>query len=403
MKKLLILGASEFQIPLIESAKKRGLHTCVIDINPHAPACNTADEYIECSLKDFEKALGIAKRYKPDGITAGMCDVAVLSAARICNELGLPGLGVETAIKATNKYEMIRSFSTNSVPCPKFKLLNNNDNYSISDVPDLPFIVKPIDMAGSRGINLVDSYEEMPSLISDSIRASDSGNVILEEYLVGPEVSVEMVVINRQPTVLQITDKITSGAPHFVELGHTQPSILPNPVKEEICEVAKSAVYSLGISNSIVHAEIIITKDGAKMVELGARMGGDGIQQQLIKLSTGIDLPNFAIDLALGRPLYVPKSTINKYSMIRFIPSMVGIINDIIIEDSISGLPGLVSYKLFCNRGEYFEERNDNSGRFGYVIAQADSHDATISCCDKAISKIKFIVSSNIISTSTNV
>ena len=332
--------------------------------------------------------------YKPDGITAGMCDVAVLAVARISEKLNLPGLNVETAIKATDKYEMIRTFASHNVPAPGFKLLNKPDDIDIVEVPWLPFIVKPIDMAGSRGINLVKSIEQKHSLIMNSISSSDSGNVIVEEYLKGPEVSVEMVVIDFKPTVLQITEKITSGAPHFVELGHIQPAVLPDETKKKIAIVAEEAVCSIGLKNSIVHAELIITESGPKMVELGARMGGDGIQQQLIKLSIGIDMPDFAIDIALGLPLNVPVPTIEKYSMIRFIPSVAGEIEDILIDKSISKVEGMKSYKLFCNNGDLYEERHDNSGRFGYVISQADSYQDVLKSSKESIDKIKIVIKS---------
>ena len=241
-------------------------------------------------------------------------------------------------------------------------------------------------------INLVKNIEQKTSLIKNSISASDSGNVIIEEYMVGPEVSVEMVVINYQPTVLQITEKITSGAPHFVELGHIQPAELPDETRKSIVKVAESAVRAIGLKNSIVHAEMIITESGPKMVELGARMGGDGIQQQLLKLSTGIDLPDFAIDLALGFPLKVPTPTIKKHSMIRFIPSVVGEIGEIVISNAIYQIEGVKSYKLFCKSGDVYEERNDNSGRFGYVLAQADGYEDVVKNCKKAIDNINVIV-----------
>ncbi len=384
----MIFGASEFQLPLIEAAKRRGIHTCVLDINPHAPARDLSDEFHECSIKNYEKALGIAEQYSPDGITAGMCDVAVLSVARICEKLNLPGIDVDSAIRATDKYAMIRAFASNNVPSPEYKLLNKNDDIDNFEAPWLPFIVKPIDMAGSRGINLVKNIEQQTVLIKNSISASDGGNVIVEEYMVGPEISVEMVVVNNQPTVLQITDKITSGAPHFVELGHVQPAVLSEETRKSIVNVAKLAVCAIGLKNAIVHAEMIITESGPKMVELGARMGGDGIQQQLIKLSTGIDLPDFAIDLALGLPLKVPTPTIKKYSMIRFIPSVAGTIGDIMINDTISQIEGLKSYKLFCKSGDVYEERNDNSGRFGYVLAQADSYEDVVRSCRRAVNYI---------------
>ena len=392
MKRLMILGASEFQIPLIESARRRGIQTCVLDINPQAPARYLSDEFHVCSIRDYNKVLGIAEQYMPDGITAGMCDVAVLTVARICERLNLPGLDVETAIKATDKYAMIKAFSSNNVPCPGFKLLNRSDNFDEFEVPWLPFIVKPVDMAGSRGINLVKDVNEKSALIKDSISASDSGNVIFEEYLVGPEVSVEMVVINHHPIVLQITEKITSGAPHFVEMGHIQPARLSNETRKSIVNVAESAVRSIGLKNSIVHAEIIITDSGPKMVELGARMGGDGIQQQLIKLSAGIDLPSFAVDLALGLPLNVPIPTTKKYSMIRFIPSIAGEIRSIEINIQMNQVEGLIGYKLFCKCGDVFEEKNDNSGRFGYVLAQGDSYEDVVNSCKESIDYIRINV-----------
>ena len=388
----MIFGASEFQIPLVEAARKRGLHTCVLDINPHAPARDLADEFHECSIKSYEKALEIAEKYKPDGITAGMCDVAVLAVARICEKLNIPGMDVATAIKATDKYEMIRAFASHNVPAPGYMLLNKSNDVNNAVVPWLPFIVKPIDMAGSRGINLVKNIDQKISLIKNSIAASDSGNVIVEEYMIGPEVSVEMVVINYKPTVLQITEKITSGAPHFVELGHIQPSVLPNETKKKIADVAEAAVRSIGLKDSIVHAEMIITESGPKMVEIGARMGGDGIQQQLIKLSTGIDMPNFAIDIALGLPLNVPVPMTETFSMIRFIPSVAGVIDDIIIDKDIARVEGLKSYKLFCKNGDVYEERHDNSGRFGYVLSQADSYQDVVRSSKDAIDKIKIVI-----------
>ena len=392
MKKLMIFGASEFQIPLIEAAKRRGLHTCVLDINPHAPGRKIADVFHKCSIKDYSKAIDIAEKYKPDGITAGMCDVAVLTVARICERMSLPGLDVETAIRATDKYLMIRAFSSFGVPSPGYKLLNESNDIDKVEVPWLPFIVKPIDMAGSRGINLVKDREQKKSMIMNSISASDSGNVIFEEYMVGPEFSVEMVVINYQPTVLQITEKITSGAPHFVEMGHIQPAVLSDETRKSIVSVAELAVRAIGLKDSIVHAELILTESGPKMVELGARMGGDGIQQQLIKLSSGIDLPEFAIDLALGLPLTVPVSTIKKYSMIRFIPSNVGVISSIEIDKSFSHVEGIKAFKLFCKCGDVYEERNDNSGRLGYVISQADSYNDVVEICKQAIDSINITV-----------
>lgn len=355
MKKLLVLGASEFQIPLLQQAKSMGIHTCVIDINPNARGISFADEYKECSLKDFTTAIKIAKAYNPDGVTVGMCDIAVRTCAMICKALCLPGLSVEVAEKATDKFKMIEVFRANNVPHPEYIYFADGDYSREKMNLNFPIIVKPIDMAGSRGINLVTREEELPSAVEDSINASDKGDIIIEEYMIGPEVSVEIFVEKSEPYIMQITDKLTSGAPHFVELGHSQPSSLSELIKNEIAQVACKAVRALGLYNCVAHAEIIVTKDGPKMVEIGARMGGDGIQQQLIQLSTGINLQESVIRLAMGEQIQRPTNTCNLGSAIRFIPAVTGVI-DSISKDYDNNDKRIKSVFLFCKPGDYYDE-----------------------------------------------
>lgn len=391
MKKLLVLGASEFQIPLLQQAKKMGIHTCVVDINPNANAIKYADEYRECSLKDSLGAIKIAKEYNPDGVTVGMCDIAVRTCAMICKNLGLPGLSVDVAEKATDKYRMIEVFRNHGVPHPEYRYFAKGE-YSREKM-NLPFpiIVKPVDMAGSRGINLVKTEGELSAAIEDSTNVGDKGDIIIEEYMIGPEVSVEIFLEGSEPHIMQITDKLTSGAPHFMELGHSQPSSLAESTKREIAQVACQAVKALGLYNCVAHAEIIVTKNGPKMVEIGARMGGDGIQQQLIQLSTGINLQEAVIRLAMGEQVKAPVNTIHLASAIRFIPAVTGVV-DSILEDYDKNDQRIKAVCLFCKPGDYYNEAKDNSGRYGYVISQAETANSAIEACEKVISNISVVV-----------
>lgn len=394
MKKLLVLGASEFQIPLLKQAKRMGVHTCVIDINPNASGICFADEYKECSLKDHALAIEIAKAYNPDGVTVGMCDVAVRTCAMICEALNLPGLSVEVAENATDKFKMIEVFRANHVPHPEYIYFAKGEYTREKMTLPLPIIVKPIDMAGSRGINLVTTEEELKMAVEDSISLGDKGDIIVEEYMTGPEVSVEIFVENSEPYVMQITDKLTSGAPHFMELGHSQPSSLSESIKMSIAQVACKAVKALGLNNCVAHAEIIVTKEGPKMVEIGARMGGDGIQQQLIQLSTGINLPEAVIKLAMGDPVKKPTNKIHLGSAIRFIPAVTGVIESI-SNNYDSNDKRINTVRLLCKPGDYYDEAKDNSGRYGYVISQAETAESAIEACEKAISSINIVVMNN--------
>jgi len=390
MTKLLVLGASEFQIPLLKQARKMGINTCVLDYNENAPGIKYADEYRQCSLKDIPTAVKIAYEYKPNGVTAGMVDVAVCTCARICKELGLPGLSVAVAERSTDKFKMIEAFKANNVPHPQYIYFSKNTFSKEKINLKYPLIVKPIDMAGSRGIELVNSEDELATAVNKSIMASDKGEIIIEEYMVGPEVSVELFVEGYKPYVLQITDKLTSGAPHFMEIGHSQPSSLSNQIKDSIARVACSAVEALGLNNCVAHAEIIITEEGPKMVEIGARMGGDGIQQQLIELSTGINLQEIVIKLAMGEQVSCPHSTIKQASAIRFIPSREGTVVDVEAPEILDKCIKMVN--LLCNPGERVSNAKDNSGRLGYVIAQADSASEAIMACEDTIKKVKIVL-----------
>lgn len=219
-KRLLVLGGSQFQIPLIKRAKSEGYFVGVFDISETAPARKYADYFYSVSLKDREAVLNAAKNFSPDGITVGMVDIAVPTCAYVAQVLNLPGMNLKTAESATDKYKMICAFAAADVPHPKFQLIEKEDSEIAKCNIDYPAIVKPIDMAGSRGIFLVHNDAQFKRAVKDSSKLGDSGKVLVEEYLVGPEVSVELIVKNGKAHAIQVTDKTTSGAPHFAETGH---------------------------------------------------------------------------------------------------------------------------------------------------------------------------------------
>ena len=391
MKRLLVLGGAEFQIPLVKKAKGMGYYVAIVDINENSPASRYADINFKVSLKNKEEVLEVAKKFQPDGITVGMVDVAVPTCAYVTNRLNLPGIDEVTAKKATDKYEMIKVFEKEDVPHPWFIYVSKDEIKTKEINPEFPVIVKPVDMAGSRGIYLVNNKEELMLAISKSSEASDRGDVIVEEYMDGPEVSVELVVKNGIPYVIQITDKTTSGAPHFAETGHLQPSQLPNDVLDKIKDVACRAAISLNLKNSLGHAEIKVTSKGPKMVEIGARAGGDGIAEQLIELSTGVSFSEIAIQIAMGDEIVIPNMRKNKSSCIRFILSHKGILKSIDGVEQAENIENIEEIKMYGIIGQEYQDMIDNSGRIGYVIACAENAKEARNACDTSVEQIKAI------------
>ena len=392
MKRLFIIGASDFQMPAIVEAKQMGLHVGVADFNPNAVGVSYADEYFNVSTIDESGIFEAAKKFKADGIITLCTDMPMRALASACEKLGLIGPDLSTAITATDKGVMIQAFEENNVEHPKFVVVKKETNVEeIINKFEYPVITKPTDNSGSRGIMLVNNANELRDALLYSSQNGREGSVIVEEYMSGPEVSVEIMVIDGKTHILQVTDKMTTGAPHFVEIGHSQPSRLPKESIEAIKDLAGRAALAVGIKNGPAHAEIILTKNGPKMVEIGARMGGGCITTHLVPLSTGISMTKATIQTALGEKTdIVPK--FERGSAIRFIIPPIGIVKSISGKEEAEKISGVQLVEIQCEVGQMLQELENGTCRIGYVIAQGDTAEKAVEICEKALDKIRIEV-----------
>lgn len=392
MKKLLIIGASILQVPAIKQAKDMGFYVGVVDYNPNAVGVSLADEFFCVSTIDVEGVADVAKRFAPDGIMTLATDMPMRSIARAAQACGLPGITMDTAIKSTDKGEMIKCFEANGVEHPWYFILSGPE--ALADVREritYPCITKPTDNSGSRGVMLVHNEDELRDAVAYSSENGRSGGVMVEEYMRGPEVSVEIIATGGEPHVLQVTDKLTTGAPHFVEMGHSQPSRLDPADLAKIRDLACRAVKAVGIENGPAHVEIILTPTGPKMVELGARMGGDCITTHLVPLSTGINMIEATIRIACGEtPDLTPK--LEKGSAIRFLDAPRGTIAAIEGADEAAAVDGVREISFTKGVGDTVGEIGSSTDRVGFVIAQADTAEAAVAVCENAQAAIKITV-----------
>lgn len=385
--KVLIVGASVLQLPAILKAKEMGLTVAVADYNPQAVGIPCADAYYNVSTIDPEGVYQAAKDFGADGIMTLATDMPMRSIAYACKRLGLCGISEETAIASTDKEAMIAAFEKAGVAHPWYVVVESADDPALDKV-SFPCICKPTDNSGSRGVVLVEDKKELASAIAYSVGNSRGGRAIVEEYMVGPEVSVEVMVWDGKVYVLQITDKLTTGAPHFVEMGHSQPSRLPAETQEKIRVLAEKAVKAVGIENGPAHVEMMITEDGPKMVELGARMGGDCITSHLVPLSTGIDMTKATIDISLGQTPYLATKH-NEGSAIRFFDVPSGEITEISGVEKAKGIPGVKEIVFTKQVGDAVGKIGSSTDRVGYVIAQANTAEEAVVVCQKAMDCIQ--------------
>ena len=389
MKKLLIIGASILQLPAIKKAKEMGFFVAVADYNPKAVGIKFADKYFNVSTNDVEGIKAVAKDFSPDGIMTLATDMPMRSIAAATKICGLPGIEMETAINATDKEKMIQVFEKFNVAHPWYYVAHNENEFNlIKGKIDFPCILKPTDSSGSRGVVLVDNLDDLNEAYKYTISQAKEGNVILEEYLVGQEVSVEIMVVDSVPYVLQVTDKLTTGSPYFVEMRHNQPSMLSKDAVNSIEKLARDAVKAIAIKNGPAHVEIMLTKNGPKMIELGARMGGDCITTHLVPLSTGIDMIKTTIELACGLKTDITRRY-NKASAIQYFDSKKGVIKNIVGIENARKIKGVKQIEFVYEIGESVSDIKNSSDRIGFVIAQGETPEEAIRICEKAISMIK--------------
>lgn len=391
-KRLMVLGSSILQVPAIKKAKKMGIEVIAVDMNKNAIGFQFADIVLNISTIDIPKVIEAAKKYKIDGILTIASDMPMRTVATVAEELNLIGISKDTAIRATNKVLMRESLKENDVPIPRFfKVYHYKDYLNAVKIFTNKFIVKPADNSGSRGVFLVDNCKEISGIkhaFQYSKKYSRSGEIIVEEFMEGPEVSVESLTFDGNTNIIAITDKLTTGAPKFVEMGHSQPSLLPDKIKKEIEIITKESVNALGIKNGPAHTEIIVTSEGPKVVELGARLGGDNITTHLVPLSTGVDMVKCCIEISLGEK---PNITKNHHmgSAIRYFDSNKGIIKNIRGIDEAQLIPGVEQINFVKDVGENVKEIENSTDRIGFIIAQAKNSKMAIEACEKAKSIIQ--------------
>lgn len=323
-QKLAVIGASYLQQPLVEKAKEMGLEIHCFAWEDGAVCKDIADHFYPISIIEKEEILSICQQVGINGICTIASDVAAPTVAYVAEKMGLVGNSYESAVRANNKYLMRESFSKADVPCPKY-MVATPDTLNTPTVLDglrefqYPIIIKPSDRSGSLGVSKICTPAEYYPAIDQAMKVSFRHEAMIEEFIEGREISVEFISYQGHHYPLQITDKVTTGAPHFVELEHHQPSSLSKEMYETIYSITEKALNALGITNGASHSEYKITPKGRiAIMEIGARMGGDFIGSDLVRLSTGYDFLKGVIEVALGI-FKKPNITEHKYSGVYFL------------------------------------------------------------------------------------
>lgn len=363
--KLIVIGANYLQLPLILRARDLGIEIHTFAWEEGAVGKDASDRFYPISITETEDILQEAKSIRPDGIATIASDLAVVTVNYLTNELGLTGNSLEATHCSTNKYRMRQELADHCLPCPRFVRARSASEVDLTGLA-FPLIVKPTDRSGSKGVTKVDDGSGVPGALERALSESFQAEAIIEEFVEGREISIEMISWEGRHHFLAVTDKVTSGAPNFVEKAHHQPADLPPDVIEDVCRVVRESLDCLGIEFGASHSELLITQDHSTyVVEIAGRMGGDFIGAKLVELSTGYDFVKGVIDVAMGRRPDVRK-TRHDFAGIYYLDTPPGKVME--IRDHSEQYAEVIAWESLVRIGDSIGPVRESADRPGYFL-----------------------------------
>lgn len=369
-KSILIFGVGELQRSIIRRAKLKGLFTIGIDPCADAVCKDEVDAFEIVGGQDFEGTCAVVEKYGVDAIVTAATDKPLVMMARIVEKYGFPFFSVETAQWSTDKYQMKQRFMEGGVPCARGRLIAK-----VEETDDLcyPIIVKPRDNSGSRGVKLCRSKEELRESLQETLQYSHLDTVLVEEYIEGQEYSIEGLHFEGKSEVIQFTEKTTTEFPYNVELAHKQPANLTETQKDKICDLISKIAQCMHFENCASHTELKINDYGIFIIETSPRLGGDYITSTLVPLSTGINMEDQLLSIALGGKVDTQTGRVNKASGVYFFCLPQGVVKRIDPKiNEVASWPGVCGFELKLKEGDEVHLITSSLNRYGEVIVSGE-------------------------------
>jgi biotin carboxylase len=384
-KSILILGAGIMQMPALRIAKEKGWYVTVADGSSEAPGITLADSFLHIDLKAWEEMAAAAAVIKEerglDGVFTAGTDFS-LTVARVAEKIGLPGISVEAAEAASNKALMRRKLTAAGIAVPGFTELSEPKENPAGTLC-FPLVVKPVDNMGSRGVCRVDTCLELAAALDEAFTFSRSGKVLIEEYLDGPEFSIDAIVEKGKVTFCGIADRHICFEPRFVEMGHTIPTIFEEEVVEAVKAEFLKAVKVLGIDNGAAKGDVKYSGHRAWIGEIAARLSGGFMSGWTYPLSSGVEVTAAALNIAAGLPADCPPPSREHTCAERCFISIPGVVSRIEGADTVRKQEYIREVFVLVKPGDRVRFPENNVQKCGNVIASAEKRSTAVDAAEK--------------------
>jgi biotin carboxylase len=400
MKTLLIISGGIEAADAAKRAKEMGLYVVVSDRDPEAPGFAFADSCLIADVYGPSETAAAAERYnrkirKIDGVICVAADAPVTTAT-VTARLKLPGISIATAELACDKLAMKQRFAASGVPVPWFcevRTVQELQRVAIERGRNL--VIKPVDSRGSRGVQRVAQVEDLTKAFLLARSHSPTDRVMVEEYLDGPQVSTESVVIDGRCFTPGFSDRnyeyLDTYAPFFIENGGDLPSHLPEDIQAKVKDVVARAAAALGVTSGTVKGDIVVHNGEPYVIELAARLSGGFFCTREIPLNTGVDFIGCAIRIALGESVSAEElepqaltSVVQRYAFPK--PGRVVSVGG---AEEARGVAGIAEVVVTAKPGDVIPPAGDKRPSAAMVLATGSSREAALTAANDALSRLK--------------
>jgi biotin carboxylase len=400
MKTVLIVSGGIEAADAARRAKELGYYVVVSDRDPEAPGFAFADSCLIADVYSPTETAAAAERYhrkirKIDGVICVAADAPV-TAATVCQRLGIKGLPLHAAETACDKLAMKRRFSEAGVPVPWFAAVETPQALQrIAIERGNNLVIKPVDSRGSRGVQRIAHVADLTKAFILAREHSPTDRVMVEEYLEGPQVSTESIVVDGKCFTPGFSDRnyeyLDRYAPFFIENGGDLPSQLSDEVQFKVRDVVAKAAKALGILDGTVKGDIVVHNGQPYVIELAARLSGGFFCTREIPLNTGVDFLGAALRLAVGDEIsqdeLEPKHQIPVIQRYAF-PKPGKIVRISGAEDARK-IPGIADVIVTAKPGDIIPPAGDKRPSAAMVLATGTSRTTALQAANDALACLK--------------
>lgn len=393
MKKAIVLGGTSPHVALIENLKNRGFYVILIDYLSNPPGIAAADEHIQESTLDMDIVLQIATERKADLVISTCIDQANCTCCYVAEKLGLPKpYDYQTALNVTNKGLMKKIMIENNIPTSTYMVVKSKDDIVWEKI-QYPVVVKPVDCNSSKGVHRADSESDVEKYVEEAVRLSRTDNAIIEGFNEGYEIQVNCFATNTDTRVIMTQQKQKIMGMDGMVL-QSFGSIIPAPLTEELNkqaqEIAEKIADSFGLRNTPFFYQAIVTGDKINVLEFAPRLGG-GLSYTVIKMVTGFDVLDAAVDSFLGNPVSLDFESPNKgkYFSTNLLYMHPGVLDHVEGMQELQSEGIIKEYYQMKKKGTVIDADMCSSNRVAAFVVEADSYDEMYRKAAKAFVRIK--------------